>query len=47
MGELIVFGVIVALAGGVGIWLGILVAPRLGRWAERQTEDEDDGDRPD
>lgn len=43
--ELIVFVVAVGLFAVVGIALGMLVAPRLGRLAERM--DEDDGDGPD
>ena len=43
--ELIVFLVGVALFTVVGIGLGMLVAPRLGRLAERG--DEDDSDRID
>ena len=43
--DLIVFLVAVGLFAVVGIALGMLVAPRLGRLAERI--DEDDGDRPD
>ena len=43
--ELIVFLVAVALFTVVGIGLGMLVTPRLGRLAERM--DEDDGDGPD
>ena len=43
--ELIVFVLAVGLFAVVGIALGMLVAPRLGRLAERM--DEDDGDGPD
>ena len=43
--ELIVFVLAVGLFAAVGIALGMLVAPRLGRLAERM--DEDDGDGPD
>ncbi len=43
--DLIVFLVAVGLFAVVGIALGMLVAPRLGRLAERM--DEDDGDGPD
>jgi hypothetical protein len=43
--ELVVFLVAVGLFAAAGIALGMLVAPRLGRLAERM--DEDDGDRPD
>ena len=43
--DLIVFLVAVAIFAIVGIALGMLVAPRLGRLAERI--DEDAGDGPD
>lgn len=43
--DLIVFLLAVGLFAVVGIGLGMLVAPRLGRLAERI--DEDDGDGPD
>ena len=43
--DLIVFLVAVALFAIVGIFVGMLVAPRLGRFAERI--DEDAGDGPD
>jgi hypothetical protein len=41
--DLIVFIVAVALFAIVGIGLGMLVAPRLGRLAERIDEDDGDG----
>jgi hypothetical protein len=41
--DLIVFLVAVAVFGIVGIGLGMLVAPRLGRLAERIDEDDGDG----
>lgn len=43
--DLIVFLLAVGLFAVVGIGLGMLVAPTLGRLAERI--DEDDGDGPD
>jgi hypothetical protein len=42
---LVIFVVAVALFAIVGIAVGMLVAPRVGRLAERA--DEDDGDRTD
>ena len=44
-GELLVLVVVVAIVAIAGVSLGMLVAPRLGRLAERS--DEDDGDRND
>jgi len=44
-GELLIFLVAVAVFAVAGIAVGMLVAPRLGRLAER--EDEDAGDRTD
>jgi hypothetical protein len=41
--DLIVFVVIVAVLAIVGIGIGMLVAPRLGRLAERIDEDDSDG----
>ncbi len=41
--DLIVFTVIVAVLAIVGIGIGMLVAPRLGRLAERIDEDDGDG----
>jgi hypothetical protein len=41
--DLIVFVVAVAVFAIVGIGLGMLVAPRLGRLAERIDEDDGDG----
>ena len=46
MTELIVFLALVAVVAVVGIRLGMLVAPRLTRWTERD-EDEPDEDEPD
>ena len=34
-GDLLVFVVIVVIAGGAGVGLGMLLAPRIGRLAER------------
>jgi hypothetical protein len=47
--QLLIFAVAVAAFGIVGVVVGMLVAPRLGRLAERLTEptDEDAGDGPD
>lgn len=41
--DLIVFLVAVAVFAMVGIGIGMLVAPRLGRFAERIDEDDGDG----
>lgn len=41
--DLLVFLVAVAVFAIVGIGLGMLVAPRLGRLAERIDEDDGDG----
>lgn len=35
IGELLLFGAIVVVAGGAGIALGMLLAPRIGRLVER------------
>ena len=35
IGDLLVFVAIVAVAGGAGIALGMLLAPRIGRLADR------------
>lgn len=40
MTELIAFIVLVAFVAVVGIGLGMLVAPRLTRWTERDERDE-------
>jgi hypothetical protein len=42
MPEVLVFAGLVTVVAVVGVWLGMLVAPRLGRLAE--PPDEDDGD---
>ena len=42
-GELLLFAVVVAVVAIVGVGIGMLVAPRLGRLAERIDEDEGDG----
>jgi gas vesicle protein len=49
IGELLVFIVVVAVIAIVGVVVGMLVAPRLGRMSERITEpkDEDAGDGTD
>jgi gas vesicle protein len=46
IGELLVFIVVVAVIAIVGVVVGMLVAPRLGRMSERIAEpkDEDAGD---
>jgi hypothetical protein len=44
-GELLLFAVAVLIVAMFGVTIGMLVAPRIGRWAERA--DEDDGDRTD
>ena len=49
MTEVLAFLVLVAFVAVVGIGLGMLVAPRLTRWTERDERDEDepDDDEPD
>lgn len=42
-GDLLVFVLVVAVVAIVGVCVGMLVAPRLGRLAERIDEDEVDG----
>jgi len=44
MTEVLAFLILVAFVAVVGIGLGMLVAPRLTRWTER---DESDDDEPD
>jgi hypothetical protein len=39
MGDALVFVLIAFAAGAVGIVIGMLVAPRLSRWAERDEEE--------
>jgi hypothetical protein len=46
MTEVLAFLILVAFVAVVGIGLGMLVAPRLTRWTERD-EDEPDDDEPD
>jgi hypothetical protein len=45
MAEAILFLAIVVIVAVVGVRLGMLVAPRLGRWTE--LHDEDDGGHDD
>jgi len=40
--ELVAFGAIVAIVAVVGVRVGMLVAPRLGRWDERHEDPDDD-----
>jgi hypothetical protein len=51
MTEVLAFFILVAFVAVVGIGLGMLVAPRLTRWTERdedgRDEDETDHDEPD
>jgi hypothetical protein len=58
MAELVPFVILVVAVAAIGLWLGILLAPRIGRLAERDDEspeeradqrhgDEPDGDHPD
>jgi hypothetical protein len=47
MTEVAAFIVLVAFVAVVGIGLGMLVAPRLTRWTERDERDERDEDEPD
>jgi len=39
MDTLLLFGVIVIVVGAVGVALGMLLAPCLSRWAERDDEE--------
>jgi hypothetical protein len=43
LGELLVYGVAVALFAIVGVRVGMLAAGRLGRMTEPQDEEADDG----
>ena len=47
MTELIAFLVLVSFVAAVGIGLGMLVAPRLTRWTERDEHDDSDESEPD
>jgi flagellar biosynthesis/type III secretory pathway M-ring protein FliF/YscJ len=49
MTEVVAFLILVGFVAVVGIGLGMLVAPRLTRWTERDERDEDerDEDEPD
>jgi hypothetical protein len=49
MTEVVGFLILVGFVAVVGIGLGMLVAPRLTRWTEREESDEDepDHDEPD
>ena len=42
MTEIVIFGVIAAVVLVVGIRVGMLVAPRLSRWGEREDESPND-----
>lgn len=44
MTEVFAFLILVAFVAVVGIGLGMLVAPRLTRWTERDERDEDEPD---
>jgi len=44
MTEVLAFIILVAFVAVVGIGLGMLVAPRLTRWTERDERDEDEPD---
>jgi hypothetical protein len=44
MTEVVAFLILVAFVAVVGIGLGMLVAPRLTRWTERDERDEDEPD---
>ncbi len=39
VGSLLVLAIAVLAIGGVGVWIGMLVARRLGRWIERFGEE--------
>ncbi len=53
MEELVPFVSLVVVVAAIGLWLGILLAPRIGRLAERDDEspeeraDDGHGDEPD
>jgi hypothetical protein len=40
--ELVAFAFAALVLGVVGVRVGMLVAPRLGRWAEREEDRDDD-----
>ena len=44
MTEVVAFLILVGFVAVVGIGLGMLVAPRLTRWTERDERDEDEPD---
>ncbi|MGZ6339902.1 MAG: hypothetical protein ACXWNG_06010 [Candidatus Limnocylindrales bacterium] len=44
MTDLLIFRVLVAILLVGGVRLGMLIAPRLGAWAERHEEPPDDDD---
>ena len=47
MTEVLAFLILVAFVAVVGVGLGMLVAPRLTRWTERDERDERDDHEPD
>jgi len=44
--ELIVFALVVLAVAGLGVWLGMLAAPHIGRLAERHDEEPDSAGTP-
>ena len=40
--ELLAFAFAVIVIGVIGVRVGMLVAPRLGRWADREEDRDDD-----
>ena len=47
MTEVVAFLILVAFVAVVGIGLGMLVAPRLTRWTEREDDESDEEQRDD
>ena len=47
MTEVLAFLILVAFVAVVGVGLGMLVAPRLTRWTERDDEEPDEEQRDD
>jgi hypothetical protein len=45
MPDVVAFTALVAAVAAVGLAVGILVAPAVTRWAEREDEEPGDGDR--
>jgi hypothetical protein len=43
--DLLIFVAVTGIVLGIGIWLGMLVAPRLFRYSEREDEEPGDDER--